>query len=105
MSNEEKTKRANRVLHFIASSALIVAPIAGVACGGSNAKTNTAPEGSNVDHTDEPHTNVGPEDEMEEAGEEMEDAAEDTGDAVEDAAEETGDAVEDAAEEVEEETD
>ncbi len=100
MSNEENTKRSgSRVLHFIASSALIVAPITGAAACGGGSKggpaTNVAPEpepGGNVDHTEEEHTNVAPEEEGGEAGEAGEgeeggEASEEGGEAGEEAGE------------------
>jgi hypothetical protein len=76
-----------RVLRFVATSAVIVAPISFVACGGAKhapenvnvvERTNVrqeqiepeaaVPEKTNVDHTAEPHTNVGPEEEPEGGG-------------------------------------
>lgn len=66
-----------RVLRFVATSAIVVAPVSFIACGGAtnvpeggnvdhevdHERTNVAPEepGTNVDHTAEPHTNVAPE--------------------------------------------
>jgi hypothetical protein len=71
-----------RVLQFLATSALLVSPIALMACGGAqgertnvagepveertNVAEEPAAEGTNVDHTAEPHNNVAPEESVEE---------------------------------------
>ncbi|MEQ9318840.1 MAG: hypothetical protein RIF41_06750 [Polyangiaceae bacterium] len=91
MSIERDPHTKQRVLRFVATSAVVVAPISFVACGGATPEAtnvdhepntnvapeetmNVAPEETNVDHTDEPHTNVGPEgdDEGEEGGDDEE---------------------------------
>lgn len=73
-------KPHGRTLRFVATSALVVAPLTVAAgCGGAaqeatnvdavDETSNMAEEaedtmeGTNVDHTNEPHTNVGPEEE------------------------------------------
>ena len=74
MHTNRDPKTGKRVLKFIATSAVIVSPLAVAACGGSGNKpetpehtnvaeeadeaTNVAPAGINVDHTADEHTNV-----------------------------------------------
>jgi hypothetical protein len=76
---ERDPNTGKRVLRFVATSAVVVAPISFVACGGGTPEAtnvapeetmNVAPEETNVDHTDEPHTNVGPEEDAMEGGDE-----------------------------------
>jgi len=83
---EPKSKSTKRTLRFVATTAMIVAPAAFVACGGAKhapesgnvdveehtnvGREDDVPEGSNVDHTAEPHTNVGPEEESASGGDE-----------------------------------
>ena len=69
-----------RVLRFVATTAVVVAPISFLACGGAKQAPETvnvvettnvgredpepeevSPEKTNVDHTADPHANVGPE--------------------------------------------
>jgi hypothetical protein len=65
---ERDPNTGKRVLRFVATSAVVVAPISMAACGGAGGVPEASnvdhhEEHTNVDHTDEVHANPGPEEE------------------------------------------